>query len=99
MDLTIRRREYTTFPRIGEIRDWGVSAYQNQLMELLELLDSLFEDVLDAIDPWNPRATLQTSEGIRSQEFGPCSRRDPPSGNQSVAVQRVPRKQDRGSQT
>jgi hypothetical protein len=99
MDLTLRRREYTTFPRIGEIRDWGVSAYQNQLTELLELLDSLFEDVLDAVDHRDPRATLQTSEGIRSQEFGPCGSRDMPGGNQSVAVQRVPRKQDRGSQT
>ncbi len=71
MDLTLRRSEFTTLSWIGEIRDWRLSAHENQLTELLKLLDPLFEDVLDAVDPWNPGAALQTSEWIRSQQVWP----------------------------
>ncbi len=98
MNLTLRRSEFTTLSGIGEICDWGLSAHENQLTKFLKLLDPLFEDVLNAIDPWNPGAALQTSEGIRSQQSCARGRGDASGGNESFAIQRISGNQNRGSQ-
>ena len=73
MDFAFRRSEYAVLPGIGEICDWSLRTHQNQLTKFLELLDSLFEDVLNPIDPWNPRAALQTSERDREPTVWPRS--------------------------
>src|SRR5208282_5728410 len=81
VDFTLWLGKCAVLSWVGEICDRRLSAYQDQLTELLELLDSLFEDVLNTVDPWNPRAPLQTGNGIRSQQSRSCRCSDSPRGS------------------
>ena len=88
MNLALRRSEYTVFSWISEIRDRSLGAHQEQLTKLLKLLDPLFEDILHSVHFRNSYPSLQASDGIGSQQFGPCGRRDARGTHQAFAVQR-----------
>jgi hypothetical protein len=63
MDYTLRRGECALFSGIGEVGDWRLRAYQDQLTKFLKLLDSMFEHVLNSIDFGTSCAALQAGKG------------------------------------